>query len=312
MPSAPWHAQITRSNAVQPKPAGVSAMQHIYDEVWLLVYRNFLYQNRLNSWGAWRHKFDGQLTNLQETNRAVNAMLASLSDEYTFFRGQEETTARNLQDDEHHVVTYKRLRNGIGYISFSTFNSNHCVSEAKQALNSLNHSRALIVDLRNNGGGRIEDAFEVFALLGGKGRFVTMKGKTSTLGEEWLVDHNWCVAHDAMQSNKIARIFNLSGSKPMVVIVNHDTRSAAEMLAGALRDSRHATIVGERTFGKGVVQRIWEFDNGTSLKVTAAQFFLPAGAAIQNVGLVPDQIVKSSKFGDASLNKAIVLLKKRI
>jgi len=73
--------------------------------------------------------------------------------------------------------------------------------------------------------------------------------------------------------------------------VNADTKSAAEMLAGALRDDRHALLVGARTFGKGVVQRVWDFDNGTSVKITSARFYLPGGSMIHGVGITPDRIV---------------------
>jgi C-terminal processing protease CtpA/Prc len=79
------------------------------------------------------------------------------------------------------------------------------------------------------------------------------------------------------------------------------------MLAGALKDNGRAALIGEKTFGKGVVQQVWEFDNGTSVKITSARFFRPSGLPIQGVGLAPDVRVNVSRASDTQLQRAIQL-----
>lgn len=89
------------------------------------------------------------------------------------------------------------------------------------------------------------------------------------------------------------------------MLVNDGTKSAAEMVAGALKLNGRGTLVGVTTYGKGVVQQVWDFDNGTSVKITSARFFLPGGAAIHGLGIKPDILVRGSTMRDAQLKAAL-------
>lgn len=99
---------------------------------------------------------------------------------------------------------------------------------------------------------------------------------------------------------------------PVVVLVDGGSASAAEIVAGALKDNQRAILVGETTYGKGSVQEIEEFPDGSALRITVAYWFTPLGISISEGGLKPDIVVKSEKEGDVQLDKAISELKKAI
>lgn len=126
----------------------------------------------------------------------------------------------------------------------------------------------LVLDLRDNPGGLLTQAVNVSSLFMGRGVIATLKG-----------------AHEPEQT--LRAIPGVATSLPLVVLVNHFTASSAEIVAGALRDHHRATIVGERTFGKSLVQAVDPLDNGAALELTIAQYWTPAGDDLSGVGLTP-------------------------
>ncbi len=283
--------------------------EQIYDEIWLLVKQHFLYRERLRHWSSWRHRFDGALTDKDKANDAIRRMLDSLQDDYTFFRDQSATLERKNLSEKSKVVEYRMLNNTIGYIHIDTFNSNLSPGETRQALTMLSQARGLILDLRDNWGGSIANAFDVFALFARTGKFVTMRGteEEADLCEEMVLENDRCLTITNGNTAISNRLANLTGNKPLVILVNGYTKSAAEMLAGALRDNGRATIVGSRTYGKGIVQRVWEFPNNTSIKITSARFYLPGGSCIHKIGILPD-MPDSSRSTDEQLARAQAVL----
>lgn len=267
-----------------------SQYEQIYDEIWLLVREHFLYRDRLKTWSNWRNRYDGKLASREAAEKAIHSMVDSLGDEYTFYRDEPATYERKCLKEKTRVVTYKMLPNAIGYLNISTFNSDHCVPETKEALSELKDAHGIILDLRENWGGSINAAFDVFACFANSGKFVTMKGTDDDVNylEEMVLEEETSLTTTDGEEVRTAREKNLIGMKPLVVLVNENTKSAAEMLAGALRDNGRATIVGSKTFGKGIVQRVWEFPNNTSIKISSARFYLPSGSYIHHVGINPD------------------------
>ena len=285
----------------------------LYDEIWTLINGNYLYRDRLKSWTSWRHRFDKKMKTAREAEKAINAMIDSLSDEYTYYRNQTATQKRRLFGKKNHVVEHKLITGNVGYLKISTFNSVNCFPEAKTALLSMRDTQGLIIDLRDNWGGSIDTAFEVFSLLSAQGKFVKMKGicQESSYQEELILYRDYAVSKSEGQDLNLARQANLTGNKPMTILVNGNTKSAAEMLAGALKDNGRAIIVGETTFGKGIVQRVWDFPGDTSIKISSALFYLPGGACVHRVGLRPDVLVASSKKSeDKQLSQAQNLLRR--
>ncbi|MCA9801620.1 MAG: hypothetical protein KC777_06515 [Cyanobacteria bacterium HKST-UBA02] len=289
-------------------------LEDLYDEVWRLVDNYFLFRDRLDSWDSWRHRFDGALRTTDQAETAINDMLDSLSDEYTYYRNQKATEKRKELGKSRHVVEGRRLATGIGYLRISTFNSDNTLEETRSALLELRAAHGYIIDLRDNWGGSIDTAFDVFSLLANQGKFVTMEGTSSEKSyREELVLEQDCeldiVGDEQIRTN---RNLNLTGLKPMAILVNSRTKSAAEMLAGSLKDNGRAILVGETTFGKGIVQRVWDFPNQTSIKISSAFFYLPSGKAVHRIGLKPDVQVGPSPHGaqDKQLSQASELLRR--
>lgn len=245
---------------------------------------------------------------------SVNAMLGSLNDPYTYYRNFNATTERNQEGVETNVVDYRMLNKKIGYIKLKTFSSRNCVPEMRNGMTQLRGAKAIVMDLRDNKGGSIDDAFRIFSMFVKSGSFASMTG----IDRKKIVRENWTVSKTKLVDkkgdkrgtsvSKQKREKNLSKARPLYVLVDGQTRSAAEMLAGALRDSAGAKLIGTRTYGKGVIQRVWEFDDNTSVKITSAAYKLPSGATVHGVGIKPAIKVSSGK-SDKQLQLATRLLK---
>ncbi|MDH5490572.1 MAG: S41 family peptidase [Myxococcales bacterium] len=175
------------------------------------------------------------------------------------------------------AVESRLLEDGIVYLRIKTFHAS-TATELRQALDSATVQlrdrggvRGLLLDLRDNAGGLLHQAILVCDEFLEDGVIVSTRTRDGvTLAE--------------------ARA-NAAGTRaawPMTVLVNQRTASAAEIVAGALRDHHRAALVGLRTFGKGSVQRILELDDGSAIKLTIARYYTPSGASIQARGITPD------------------------
>eukprot|EP00249_Psilotum_nudum_P009873 c22205_g1_i1 orf=60-1730(+) len=160
----------------------------------------------------------------------------------------------------------------IGYIRLTTFNQNSARA-VKDAIEHLREDRAMayILDIRNNNGGLFPAGIEIAKM--------------------WLKDGVIVYIAD---SAGIRDIYEADGNEaivtkePLVVLVNRGTASASEILAGALKDNRRAVILGDRTFGKGKIQSVFELSDGSGLAVTVARYETPAHINIDKVGILPD------------------------
>lgn len=283
------------------------AFEQQYERVWQLAAQNFLYEDRLKNFDNWREKYRGKMHSSSDFDNACTAMLDSLTDEYTFFRDIHSTGERKTEATAHNVVATKTFKNSIGYIKIRTFSARACVDETRNALKQFALHRSIILDLRDNWGGSIDDAFAIFQMLVEAGSFVRMVGREDSVGytETLSVEPQQAVKARDNDLVVLSREACIAPRTPILVLVNGESKSAAEMLAGALRDNGRAALIGEKTFGKGVVQQVWEFDNGTSVKITSARFFRPSGLPIQGVGLAPDIKVALNRASDLQLQRAI-------
>ena len=165
----------------------------------------------------------------------------------------------------------------MGYIRITSFQE-HTTDELSKTLESLekkskNHLRGVILDLRNNPGGLLDEAIRVSNLFLDSGTIVT------------TVSRNKEIDRKSVSTEGVKYHF------PLVVLVNGGSASAAEIVAGALQDHKRAKLLGTQTFGKGSVQTIFDLGDGTGLKLTIAKYYTPNGRSIQAEGITPDVIV---------------------
>jgi carboxyl-terminal processing protease len=176
-----------------------------------------------------------------------------------------------------------------GYVKVRSFQE-RTSKDLKKEIDKFKREQALkglVLDLRDNPGGLLDQAVEVADLFLAKGVIVS----TESRGKE--ID------------KKEAKDDGIEGVYPIVILVNGGTASASEIVAGALQDQARAMVLGTQTFGKGSVQTVVEMDDGSALKLTIALYFTPKGRSIQAYGIVPDIIVDDQEAAAKDAKKGI-------
>lgn len=170
-----------------------------------------------------------------------------------------------------HVEAKVINNTSIGYIEFNSFDEG-CAKEFKEKLEELKQKNitSLIIDIRNNGGGLVNEALDI-------ADFMVDKDSTLLI----TTDKN---GKEEISKSKNDAIINI----PIVVLTNKSTASASEILAGALKDNGKAKIVGEKTYGKGVIQELLTLTDGSGLKITTNEYYTPNKSKINKVGITPD------------------------
>ncbi|MGA8797089.1 MAG: S41 family peptidase [Candidatus Cybelea sp.] len=202
----------------------------------------------------------------------------------------------------HQLSVYQKMLPGkIGYVALTVFGRD-TGDELNTALDRLQRdgARALVLDLRDNGGGYLEAAVAVSSKFIPSGPIVSVESRASNI-----------TTLDA-DDTAISPI-------PLAVLVNGYTASASEITSGAIQDSSVGTIIGTKTFGKGVVQTIYPLPDGSAIKVTTARYLTPRNRDINHLGITPDIVVSENKhaqFGapakDDQLTRAIEYLNARL
>ena len=199
-------------------------------------------------------------------------------------------------------VISEKLDNNIGYLQISSFDEG-TANEFKTKYEDLKKQEitSLIIDLRNNGGGLVDEALQIADCIVPKGKELLITVDKSNNEEIEKAEEDVLI------------------DMPIVVLVNENSASASEILAGALKDLDEATLVGTTTYGKGVIQQILSLRNGSGLKVTVEEYYTPNRNKIDGVGIEPDEKVELpetvtnsllvTREEDTQLQKAIELLK---
>lgn len=219
--------------------------------------------------------------------------------------GKSETFEVEVVRDEIKIYTvdYQSIDPSIAYIGISQFNEN-TYDEFKDTIESLpDTTKGIILDLRSNPGGLLDSCVAVADELLGQGNIVYTKDGSGNIVEEYDSDSNHL-------------------DLPLVTLINGGSASASEIVAGALKDHNRTLLVGQQTYGKGVVQNLNRFSSGDGIKLTVSEYFTPSGSNIDQVGISPDVVVElddpTIKIGpdnlkeDKQLEEAIVEINKLI
>ncbi len=188
------------------------------------------------------------------------------------------------------------IPDNIQYIRLSSFISKNAASEIEEILNNSASKDGIILDLRSNPGGLLTNAIYISDMLLNGGVIVST------------------VDRDRYKSTTRAKLSQLT-NKPIVVLINKGSASASEILSGALKDNRRATIIGEQSFGKGLVQEINKLPDEAGMNITIQRYLTPSGNDINKKGITPDVMIELTKENaeakdDVQLKKAIEVLGK--
>lgn len=225
-------------------------------------------------------KIDGKSTKGMDVNEAVGLIRGQpgTSVKLTVLRnGQQKEFQIKRARIEIHPVKYSYQNSpigGVGYIRLNQFSAN-AAAEMRNAITDLEKKQVTgyILDLRNNPGGLLLSSVEIAQMWLEDGTIVSTVNRQ---GKQDIEKSN----HRALTN------------KPLVVLVNDGSASASEILSGALQDNKRAVLVGEKTFGKGLVQSVRSLGNGSGLAVTIAKYYTPSGRDINHAGIAPDVLLK--------------------
>ena len=177
-------------------------------------------------------------------------------------------------------VKSKVIDNNVGYIRLTSFNDNSS-DQIKQKIKELKKEKKIkkyILDLRNNPGGLLSQAIKISDFFLDNGEIVATKGRKNSENRKWF-----------------AKKGDIIDGETLVVLINYGSASAAEIVAGALKDHKRAILIGENTYGKGSVQSIIPLKNKGAIRLTISKYYLPSGKSISGTGITPDiEIAESS------------------
>lgn len=244
---------------------------------------------------------DGKLIYGGELDDAVASMrgVAGTSIKLTIFRpGRDEPfdVAVTRGTIELEPVTSELLPGAIGHISINEF-SRDVGSDVFAAYEGLNvkaggQIKGLVLDLRRNPGGSLDEAVALSDLFLAKGRIVSQRGRAQ--GESLIYDAESVFRGD------------MARGVPIVVLIDEGSASASEIVAGALQDHRRAVVMGEKSFGKGSVQTLLPLGKDSALKLTTARYYTPSGHSVQEGGISPD--IRVPQLSDPDLAKRAKML----
>jgi carboxyl-terminal processing protease len=258
-------------------------------------------------------KINGEITDDLTVDGAVSKIRGEVGTKVTLtiLRGNDGTKAKDITIERAIInIPITKLEalkdNQIAHLSFYSFTSTAPFEfqEAASKILSTSSYKGVILDLRNNPGGYLEVAVDIASWFLNTGDLVAIEDFGSGANKDKTTE---------FRASGLGALKNY----PTVVLVNQGTASAAEILAGALRDNRGIKLIGDKTFGKGSVQELVNLKDNSSIKITVAKWLTPKKISISEAGLEPDYKVTIteddvSKSKDPQLNKAVEILSKMI
>ena len=174
-------------------------------------------------------------------------------------------------------VKSKLIDDKVGYIRLTSFNENSAdqIKDIVKKFKKENNIDKYILDLRNNPGGLLSQAIRISDFFLDNGEIVATKGRQSNENRKWF-----------------AKKGDIINGETLLVLINYGSASAAEIVAGALKDHKRAIIVGENSYGKGSVQSIIPLKNKGAIRLTISKYYLPSGKSISGEGVTPDIVIE--------------------
>ena len=235
-------------------------------------------------------KADGELTrDLREAVKKMRGPKGTTVVITIIREGEKEPLEFSLVRDVIPIesIKHKLIKPGYGYVWVTNFQDN-TTRDLKAALNELENGKeplkGLVLDLRDNPGGLLNQAIDVSDLFLEEGTILTIKGRGEKKEKEYT-----------------AHTDNPQRNYPIVVLINGGSASASEIVAGALQDHKRALILGTTSFGKGSVQTVESLRDGYGLKLTIARYYTPSGRSIQAKGIEPDIELKYKMIDDTAV-----------
>ena len=232
-------------------------------------------------------QIDGQPVQGLTLNEAVEKMRGEIGSSVTLtvLRGDQDPFEVTLKRD---VIQLKSVRweledGNIGYVRITSFSEKTdsglraAVDELKKA--TKGELAGIVLDMRNNPGGLLDQAIAVSDDFLGKGEIVSTRGRDPNDAQRWNAESG-----------------DIIDGKPMIVLINGGSASASEIVAGALQDHSRAVLIGTKSFGKGSVQSIMAIPGHGAMRLTTARYYTPSGRSIQATGIDPDIMVEQAKI----------------
>ncbi len=196
------------------------------------------------------------------------------------------------------TMEYTITKDNIGIITLANIMGEKAVSDFKDIIIKTNDTKGIIIDLRNNYGGVLANAIQMANFMMDTGKIVSIQSRINT---------KYQIYSDG------EKIFK---NKPIVILINRNTASASEILAGTLRDNLNAILIGERSYGKNSIQQVIPMPNETGLILTTDRYILPDGSDIYGKGLEPDIVIKQDTIftqkNDKQLRKAKKIIRELV
>ncbi len=242
---------------------------------------------------------NSQSTSGMITDQAVNLIRGKAGTKVTLgiIRGSQQLSVTITRENiTVPSVNEKILSGNIGYVQITTFaNDTSALAEQDAQKFANEHVKGIVLDLRNNPGGLVTAAVNVSSLWLPNGQTVFSERRGSTIIQAYYSNGD-----------------DILNGIPTVVLINGGSASASEITTGALHDNGDAYVIGTQSFGKGVVQQLINFADGSELKVTIASWYRPDGQNIEKKGIKPDEVINlpssSSNTTDTQLNAALTYL----
>ena len=196
------------------------------------------------------------------------------------------------------TMEYTITKDNIGIITLANIMGEKAVSDFKDIIIKTNDTKGIILDLRNNYGGVLANAIQMANFMMDTGKIVSIQSRINT---------KYQIYSDG------EKIFK---NKPIVILINRNTASASEILAGTLKDNLNAILIGERSYGKNSIQQVIPMPNETGLILTTDRYILPDGSDIYGKGLEPDIVIKQDTIftqkNDKQLRKAKKIIRELV